>query len=1124
MDEFFGIPMSGIALVVGASTVAVFLFMAWTYWRNPVMFRYGLRNLARRRLQTALIVFGLMLATVIMTAALGTGDTVANGVTRDVYRLAGETDILVVWDEEEHPAPLEARRIPLSVVEELRQRFADDPDIEGILGTIRQPFVVVNPRTRLNEPFAWSMAFPTVEADAFGGLRNLDGNVIRLQGNEVVINEDLADALDAVPGDRLLLFYEGQPVEVVVKAIGPTSWMTGIVQPDAAGTPGFAAEYEFIAGLTGYEGDVGTIVVSTRGGVRDGVKYSPAAVEKLEAALAGQPYEVVPLKEQLLELANLAGSFFTTFFMMFGAFSIAAGVLLIFLIFILLAAERKPEMGIARAVGARRRHLVEAFLAEGMGYDLAAALVGLGLGVAVTVAMIAIINSFAEAGLGVVLEFSITARSLLVAFCVGVLATFLVISSAAARAARLNITAAIRDVPESRPLNPEEATWFGFLRGTLNALVAGGFLVIGVVAAIRLPVLLPWTVLAVVAGLVGPFLFVLRGANFALPRAERLEGERLPLWPFWWGITAPPYALAVLLTWVARERRPRSMPWWVVLLGILVPPLGVILVALQDVRKPIPWAVGFATVGLTLSALLFEWGLREGLAFPFGAGVSLVGLWVAAALRYFRYHERAVFTTVSLALLAFWMSWPTGVFDRITGELSGDVEMFFLSGLVLITAGTFLVVYNADLVVPLLARAAGRARSLLPAVRIAITYPLTSRMRTVLTVAMIGLIVFALVVMATLTENFERIFLSDDARGGWDVMVLVNENNPIGDLSAALREAGVKDLPIDAVGLVRRADASEAQVRRPEEETLYRYSFLGVDDGFLHATELEVKTRAAGYGSGREVWEAMTEDPSLAVVDQTALTGAGGFGVPEDLLHLGLELENGFEPFELVLHDPGSGREARVKVIGVVDDAAAVFFPGIFIHLQTFEQVFADVRGETYFVRLGRGAGPEEAAKRIESALLTVSAESLPELLDEQRAAQAGFLTLFQGFLGLGLVVGIAALGVIAIRAVVERRQQIGILRAIGFRRSLVSWTFLLESAFVALSGIGMGGVLGVLFSWVLFTSGGTGEEAVGRGFAMPWLNLATLFVIAFASSMVMTILPARGAAGVAPAEALRFE
>ena len=69
-------------------------------------------------------------------------------------------------------------------------------------------------------------------------------------------------------------------------------------------------------------------------------------------------------------------SFFTTF----GTFSIAAGILLIFLIFVMLAAERRSELGIARAIGTRRGHLVEMFLFEGVAYDLVAAAVGALLG------------------------------------------------------------------------------------------------------------------------------------------------------------------------------------------------------------------------------------------------------------------------------------------------------------------------------------------------------------------------------------------------------------------------------------------------------------------------------------------------------------------------------------------------------------------------------------------------------------------------------------------------------------------------------------------------------------------------------------------------------------------------
>ena len=62
----------------------------------------------------------------------------------------------------------------------------------------------------------------------------------------------------------------------------------------------------------------------------------------------------------------------------------------------------------------------------------------------------------------------------------------------------------------------------------------------------------------------------------------------------------------------------------------------------------------------------------------------------------------------------------------------------------------------------------------------------------------------------------------------------------------------------------------------------------------------------------------------------------------------------------------------------------------------------------------------------------------------------------------LGLVVGVAALGVISARAVVERRQQIGVLRAIGFRQGMVQAVFLIESSFIALTSIVAGTILGL--------------------------------------------------------------
>ncbi len=59
--------------------------------------------------------------------------------------------------------------------------------------------------------------------------------------------------------------------------------------------------------------------------------------------------EVDDVKRDNLDQGELAASAFTTIFIVTGLFGIAAGLLLIFLIFVLLAAERKPEMGMTRA-------------------------------------------------------------------------------------------------------------------------------------------------------------------------------------------------------------------------------------------------------------------------------------------------------------------------------------------------------------------------------------------------------------------------------------------------------------------------------------------------------------------------------------------------------------------------------------------------------------------------------------------------------------------------------------------------------------------------------------------------------------------------------------------------------
>jgi putative ABC transport system permease protein len=113
--------------------------------------------------------------------------------------------------------------------------------------------------------------------------------------------------------------------------------------------------------------------------------------------------------------------------------------------------------------------------------------------------------------------------------------------------------------------------------------------------------------------------------------------------------------------------------------------------------------------------------------------------------------------------------------------------------------------------------------------------------------------------------------------------------------------------------------------------------------------------------------------------------------------------------------------------------------------------------------------------------------------------------------------------GVVAFRTVVERRQQIGMMRAIGYTRGQVALSFLMESSFVAILGVGSGIVLALLLSWQLVST----DEFVAGGvdnFYIPWAQILLIGGLAIGASLLMTIIPSRQASSIPIAEALRYE
>jgi putative ABC transport system permease protein len=128
---------------------------------------------------------------------------------------------------------------------------------------------------------------------------------------------------------------------------------------------------------------------------------------------------------------------------------------------------------------------------------------------------------------------------------------------------------------------------------------------------------------------------------------------------------------------------------------------------------------------------------------------------------------------------------------------------------------------------------------------------------------------------------------------------------------------------------------------------------------------------------------------------------------------------------------------------------------------------------------------------------------------------------LMQGYLATGLLVAITGLGVVMVRSVRERRRTIGVLRALGVQARTVRRAFLAESTFIAMEGVVIGTVLGVLTTWLLYRNS-PAFETIDAAFPVAWADITITVGLAFVASLVATLVPARRAAEVRPALAVR--
>ncbi|MBF6601175.1 MAG: FtsX-like permease family protein [Dehalococcoidia bacterium] len=1089
MNKLFGIPMNDIMVALLILLGLALATVAWVVLRNRVMFLVGVRNIPRRRAQTVLIVIGLMLSTLIISAAFGIGDTVNFSITNQGYSTLRSIDETVqvrtgTGDRGLGEPGVSALPIPQATAAALIPTFTSIPGVDGAVSVLRGTAPIADQNSGQSERSVTVAAADPSSMQNFPDIISTGGTQLSLAGlaaDEVYVNSSLAAKLAARPGDRVTLFVGGKSTPLVVKDIVRDTTLTGA----AFGNPeGLAMPLARAQALFNRPGEVDFIAVSNDGGVRDSLGNTHAVVtaldQKLDDAGATQ-WRATDTKQQFVDDATTAASVLTTFFVALGLFSIAAGMLLIFLIFTMLAAERKVEMGMTRAIGTKRSHLTQMFLSEGMAYNIMAAAVGCALGIGVSLIMVRVLAAlFSAFNLSIV--YYVSARSLVISYALGVVLTFLTVTFSAWRIGSLNIVSAIRDMPDpthedERPIGGGVLSYIRWL--LVKPTTLGGWLrSIGLIAA-ALPL----------GGIAGALAF----GSIALGTASLTTG-----------------AGAVLL-----------MVGAFVVGGVAVVALGTGLNAIF--RPALPLVLG----GLLLAFV----GVGSGQAFPYMLGVTLGLVGVTLFARSFGVPSRPAFTTMGVVLVVFWL---LGAGNNIPPRgLNGNIEMFFLSGVAMVTAATFVLIYNADLLLGLLTLSGGLFSRLIPSIKTAVAYPLANKFRTGMTISMISLVVFALVMMATMNANFNRVFSGSQALGGYQVRVEQNPSSPISDLTGELQSTGFDTSSIAGVDSVKVANERAAQLHQPGTSTsgdnggFTSYPTFGMSDSFIKNNGLVLQARATGFASDADVWQSLAQRPDQAVIDAAALSdsGGGGFGGSAFTISSVKSKDTTFAPFQLSVRNAATGQTRDVTVVGIITVKASELYHGLFLSPQTFDAIFTRPQTTVDYVRLASGANAQTEARGIEKALLTagVQADSLRQIIDDNQRLSQGFSYLVQGFMGLGLLVGIAAVGVIAFRMVVERRQQIGMLRAIGYTRGAVALSFVMESSFIALLGVLSGIGLGILLASQLLSSADFSASGIS-GFYVPWIEVVGIGVFAFLASLVMTIIPSRQAASIPIAEALRYE
>ena len=1119
--QLFGIPIDTLTAFLGIMTLIIVAVVVLLAISNALFFKIGVRNIPRRRMQMILIVFALMLSTTLLSSVLATGDVLTATVQSvAVYNWGGIDELI------------EGGRGPLGLYRDgvyynIVARARNFPDIVAVGAALREPDLLVADQTsRQVRSGVTALGVIPGSEKGFGGMQDQATKqtltIAALKPNQIYLNQTVAQLLNAHSGDTLYLYsqrWPGRRYSLQVAAIVNNAGLVG-------DNPSMLGQLQTFHSIEGLDDEISEVYVANSGGGLNSVALSDQVTQSLQHWI---PRNVHPIQVKLQGVQNSqkAQDIFSRVFALFSLFALAIGLLLIFLIFVLLAAERRAEMGMARAIGVQRRHLVLMFLFEGTVYDLLASFIGLLVGVGAGALLIYLLTPIL-ARFNFPLKLTFQPHSMILAYCLGVIFTLCAVALSSLLVSRMTVVEAMRDLPEPG-------------RSALSLGELG-------IRFLRL------------------FGFIGRGG---------------------------PKSTSVATKPVETKKAIRRRSWLRVRRVVLEHIPDIVLGLVRELTR-----LGFFP--LLAGLLLMRFGLESVQVIPFSLGLSLfvigIGLLIKAIV------EKLLFLTVwkrnggylavqrnlaaglfailvGLPIVAYW-ALP---FDVLGGlglpRFQGGIEVFFVAAMMMVLGSVWVLVVNAKwLLSPFLALCA-RVPSVHVITRLALAYPLHRRFRTGLSVVMFCLVVFAMTVMAVITNAMQNSYVDINTQtGGYDIQATAFFKS-IPDIRSTLAQHGIDPQAFSAIGVRDTTAIGVIQLSSTTPRWMI-YPAQVVSGGFLQGYGLHLTARANGFSSDSAVWQALQTHSNYALIDSSALpynpnvalntsvydpstpppADAGAPATPPNFdprLTFALsgvyQGDTTFSPTPIWVAGVQEKAAIKMTIIGVVDNSDSAHF-GLYIPNTAYSaaavattssdsttagsasnttaeaigiptDTSASIPTQSYYFKVAPGQDKRALALALGSAYLDNGLETtvLEDAIWQVRGPRILLSNVLLGIVGLTLLLGVAALAITGTRAVIERRQQIGMLRALGCERGLIQGVFLLESFLVGALGSVLGMILGLVLARNIFAANFFEQYQTGLTFSIPWSQIGLIIGIAFLASLFGALLPSWQAGKVAPAEALRY-